>query len=250
MRKMNNIFILLFVLFCNCTMLAQSKIIKNNITINLIDKKGLKQGDWIFYNQIGELSMSCKFKNDSVISAFIFYKNSDTNFIRFPKINNEEGFILYEKNKKILGKLVDVSNDSTTIELLGYILNSGEIDTLIEYNLEVMQKIKHWANTEIPPIYMFGNESLTELVAHRLSVSDMIINKKIVAMITINYNGKVINVDFPASENNLTIDEERELTFIFSTMKRWQPFFTKNTFKNITIPYILNSTLNIHTDKF
>ena len=77
-----------------CCIKSNKTIEKNGIKINKLDKKNKKQGSWFFFDEFGDIALSCYYKNDSIIDPIVFYKNQDSTFIRYPKVNNSEMFLV------------------------------------------------------------------------------------------------------------------------------------------------------------
>jgi hypothetical protein len=108
---------------------SQKEIIRNGVKINKLDKKNKKQGSWFFFDELGNLEVSCYYKNDSIIKPIIFYKNQDSTFVRYSKINNSELFLLKSNSKWVVGSFESIKKDSLKIEILGYYKKIG-IDSL------------------------------------------------------------------------------------------------------------------------
>jgi hypothetical protein len=213
---------------------SQKDIIKNGIKINHLDKRDKKQGAWFFFDEKDDIIMSCKYKDDSIVSPLTFYQNNDTAFIRFPKMDSSETFILYLDGQQTVGNYQQITKDSSVIEFIGIYKkvskDSFYLDTVSKHTFskENNEVINSWFNKEILPIYMFGNAKLNDYLFAKFHSSNFIFSKKIYAIFYINERGIVEKVDFPRDKNNLSGDEERELSYIFSLMQRWQPYFSGN----------------------
>jgi len=214
---------------------SQKEIVKNGIKINKLDKKNKKQGSWFFFDELGNLEVSCYYNNDSIIKPIIFYKNQDSAFIRYPKINNSELFLLKSNTKWIVGSFETIKKDSLKIDILGFYKKIGKDSIDVEENIflsnsiDVKKEAYYWINKEVQPIYMFGTENLKEFYYRLFSSSKFIFNKKIYVDLTLNTSGQIEKINFPRTKNNLSFDEENELEYLFSSMmQRWQPFFSKN----------------------
>src|SRR5688572_11712147 len=83
----------MIVFFLNST--AQSTVDFHGLQINKLDKRKMKQGDWVFFERTGLPVMSCVFRDDRCISPLAFYENGDTSFVKFLQRDSIEQFILY-----------------------------------------------------------------------------------------------------------------------------------------------------------
>jgi len=229
---------------------SQKEIVRNGIKINKLDKKNKKQGSWFFFDELGNLEVSCYYNNDSIIKPIIFYKNQDSTFIRYPKMNNSELFLLKSNNKWVVGSFETIKKDSLKIEILGFYKKIGKDSIDIEENnfisnsIEVKKEAYYWINKEVQPIYMFGTENLKEFYYRLFSSSKIIFNKKIYVDLTLSESGQIEKINLPRAKNNLNFDEENELTYLFSSMmQRWQPFFSKKKTERFHKIIILGTTL-------
>ncbi len=240
-------FILLF--FITINSYSQKEIIKNGQKINKLDKKHKKQGSWFFFNKLGDLELSCYYENDSIIKPIVFYKNNDSIFVRYPKIDKEEIFLLKSSNNWIIGNLITEKADSTKVEILGRYKKINkeafniEEDTLVSNSLTIKKEVEYWANKVIQPLYMFDNKEYKNFQYRLFSSIDTMINKKFYVDIVINESGNVELVDFPRKTNNLTPHEESELSYMYSKMERWQPLFSKNKTNKCTLNITSGSTV-------
>lgn len=225
-------FILLF--FITINSYSQKEIIKNGQKINKLDKKNKKQGSWFFFDQLGDLELSCYYENDSIVKPLVFYHKNDSVFVRYPKKNNEEVFLLKSSKNWIIGNLITQKRDSTTVEILGRykkISNESfdiEEDTLVSNSLVILKEVEYWSNKEIQPLYMFDPEEFKNFEYRQFSSTNTIFNKNFYADVVINASGKVESVNFPRKTNHLSPHEENELSYMYSQMERWQPLFSKN----------------------
>lgn len=234
-------FFLFFIIAGLCTTsYSQKEIVKNGIKIDKLDKKNIKQGSWFFFDKEGNLEVSCYYNNDSITKPIIFYKNQDSAFIRYPKINNSELFLLKSNNKWVVGSFETIKKDSLKIEILGFYKKIGKYSLDVEENIfisnsiEVKKEASYWIKKELEPIYMFGTETLKEFCYRIFSSSKYVFNKKICVDLTINESGNIEKINFPRDKNNLSFDEENELLYLFNSfMQRWQPFFSKNKTESI-----------------
>jgi hypothetical protein len=226
------LFLLLF--FSYSVSYSQKEIIKNGQKINKLDKKNKKQGSWFFFNKIGDLEVSCYYKNDSIVTPVVYYKNNDSIFVRYQKVEKSEVFLLKTSGNWIVGNIDTTRADSTKIEILGRYIkirkDTFDIkdDESLTNSLTVKKEAEYWVNKEIQPIYMFGTEALKDFYYRTFSSSRIVFNKSIIIEISLNESGIIENVAFPGKFNNLNIDELSELSYLFSRMERWQPFFSRN----------------------
>jgi hypothetical protein len=160
--------ILFLLLFVSLASYSQNAIKKNGHKINILDKKNRKQGSWFFFNHEGDLELSCYYKNDSIITPLVFYKNNDSIFIRHQKVDKTEVFLLKNAKDWVVGTINTIKADSTQIEVLGkYVKTGNEVfdikeDTLLSNSLILKKQVEYWSNKEIRPNYMFGNEHLKD----------------------------------------------------------------------------------------
>ena len=236
---------IIFLLLLSTHSYSQKEIIKNGQKINKLDKKNKKQGSWFFFERSGDLALSCYYENDSIIKPMVFYNKNDSIFVRYPKVNNEEIFLLKSNNKWIIGNLITEKADSTSIEILGKYKkidnNTFDIeeDSLISNSSIIAKEIEFWSNKEIQPLYMFDNEELRNFEFRQFSSTNTLFNKKFYVDVVLSESGKVESIDLPRKTNHLSPHEESELSYMYSQMERWQPLFSKNkTYK---------CTLNLNT---
>lgn len=240
-------FFLVLSILTSLPLFSQKDILKNGVKINRVDKQKRKQDRWFFFSKEGEILLSCDYKNDSVISPLTFYSNDDTAFIRFPKTNGTELFILYLRKQQIIGNYRQLS-DTTSIEIIGNYLQVSkdsfqiEEDSSLQHSATVADIIRKWFAKEITPLYMFGNSLLRDFLYGGFHGSDFIFNKAIYAEITISESGIVEKVEFPQDKNNLSFNEEAEIVHIFSGMPRWQPYFSEGRTQKVKLPYTWSTT--------
>ena len=212
----------------------QKEIKKNGQKINKIDKQNKKQGSWFYFNKNGDLELSCYYKNDTIVTPMVFYKNNDSIFVRFQKVEHNELFLLKTSCKWVIGSLDTNKADSTKIEILGRYINTKkdaidiQDDATVTNSPDIKKEVDYWANREIKPLYLFGTEELRDFYYRTFSSSKIVFNKKLVIELTLNETGIIEKVDFPGNLNNLRMDEVIELSYLFSRMERWQPCFSKN----------------------
>ena len=229
-------FLFIVILFLNLDVIkAQSYIKVGNLKINYLDRQKRKQGDWIFFDKAGNVSLSCFFKDDVGAGPLVFYENSDTVFVRLPLKENRESFILYKNDNTYYGDFIHIADSTELIEI--------EPDSTLNEN--IISEIKKYQNILLPPVYHFSQKRLFDYVSGGLKSSNFIFNKPINVQLTLSSSGLVTNVDFPRDKNNLSGDEERELRWIYTTMPRWQPFFTKKSTQAAIILLSNNSSLSI-----
>ena len=204
--------------------MAQNTINWNGEKFNHLDKHKKKQGSWVFFDESGYARLSCEYENDKVVSPIFFYENSDTVFVRFPKKGNEETFIVYGKDDvPVAGNFVYTSDSTFNVELEAAVSN------------EMIQLIRKYQKMEVGPVYMFGQKKMKDYIHANFSSSNLVFNKKINAVLTINPSGIVSDVEFPKDKNDLSSNEERELYVIYSKMPRWQPYFQEAGTKSIKV---------------
>lgn len=224
-------FLILLFFITDNKAIAQSFIKAQGLKINEIDKKRRKQGEWIFFDSVGNVKASCIYHNDVIVSSITFYEHGDTSFVLFPKEDGKEMFILYQKDRPYIGAFV-YPTDSTV-----YI----EIDSVI--NEATTKRIKYYQNFALKPIYQFAQENINDFLAAKFATSNYSFNKKLVSILDIDANGYISEVSFPES-SRLSYDERRELVLIFSSSPRWQPQFHRN--KTVPSKYIYRINSNIY----
>ena len=217
------------------TIKAQSNIEVNGIKINTLDKQKRKQGSWVFFDGSGNSKLSCVFKDDNCISPIIFYEKGDTAFIKFPITDSIEPFILYKNKQKFFGNFVQTSDSTEKIE----------VEQNPAINDSIISEIMKYKNFVISPVYFFAQKKMKDYLSAGFSASNMIFNKPIIVLLTISSAGIITKVEFPRDKNNLSVDEESELHWIYSRMPRWQPYFFKNRVRPTKILLSNNSTLSI-----
>lgn len=109
--------LLFFTIFCLFTSHAQSDIKFNGLKINSLDKQKRKQGNWVFFNPSGMPIMSCVFRDDHCYSPIIFYENGDTAFVRLPRTDSVESFIVYESARHYFGNIIHTCVNAGRIEI-------------------------------------------------------------------------------------------------------------------------------------
>ncbi len=229
---------------------AQKDIIKNGIKINHLDKTNKKQGSWFFFDENDKILLSCRYKDDSIASPLTFFRDNDTAFIRFPETNGIETFIIFLNGEQIAGSYQQFPGDSSVVDFMGVYKKAGkdsfflDTDSAIHYPKEATDDVKMWFNKKILPVYMFGNVSLRDYLYTRFRSSDYIFNKAVFVVFFINASGIAEKVDFPREKNNLSTEEETELSYhLMSFMQRWQPFFFRNKTTKYQVSYLWKSTL-------
>lgn len=226
--------VILFSITVDSNALAQSFIKTHGLKINELDKKHRKQGEWIFFDSVGNVKVSCIYRNDKIVSSITFYERGDTSFVLFPKEDGKEMFVLYQKDRPYIGAFV-YPTDSTV-----YI----EIDSAI--NEATVKRIKYYQNFALKPIYQFAQDNINDFLAAKFATSNYSFNKKLVSILDIDANGYVIDVTFPNS-SRLSFDEKRELQLIFSSSPRWQPYFAKNKTVASKYIYTINAEIFVNT---
>lgn len=220
-----------FFLFSCAHIKAQSSIKVHGADINRIDKKGLKQGDWVFFDNKGNIKISCFYKNDSCSGPVCFYENTDTAFIKLPVEDDTEPFILFEKGNRYYGDFKRTGSTSL-------------IETDTELDDSLIAKIKKYRSYELAPVFYFGQKKLVDYLSAGFTSTNITFNKPIFAVLTISGSGLIDKVEFPPEKNLLSASEEGELHWIYSRLPRWQPFFLKNNTQPVKIALSNNNTLS------
>jgi hypothetical protein len=231
------IFILILQSFFAQPLFAQKEIVRNGKKINRLDKQNRKQDRWFFFNQAGDVLLSCDYKNDSIISPVIYYAGSDTGFIRYPKINNTEIFILYIDGAKVIGNNIFLK-DTSEIEIIGtyrqVTKDSFDIreDLAIQHSPAVMHSAQKWLSKTIYPLYMFGNGFLKDFLYGGFHGSDFTFNKPIYAEITIDGSGIVKKVEFPPEKKySFLCRRNRDRPYFFRHAEMATIFFRRQNTK-------------------
>lgn len=237
MKTQNKISWLIFLLLVTVPFIlvqAQSDISVYGQKINHLDRKKRKQGEWIFFDRQGFVRMSCSFKDDICVSPQFFYENSDTAFVRFPLRGLVEDFILFEKGVRYVGSFVHSAGTATI----------AEVDSDTTLNDSLIRKIKKYQDIVIEPSYLFGQRKLRDYISASFTSANLVINKPLNILLTVNGSGNVTKVEFPDGETYLSGNEEREVYWIYSTMPRWQPMFYRDKVIPCKILLSTNSTLS------
>jgi len=243
MRFFTLVILLLFVSF-ECY--SQREIIKNGIKINKLDKKSKKQGSWFFFNENNDMVVSCVYENDSVITPIVFYKNEDSIFVRYPKINGVEAFLFKSDNQWLIGYYTSALSE---IDIVGSYNKAGKDsfsikeDSSFSSSGKLKDEVNYWLKKEISPVYMFGTKTLKDFWFSRLSSSNYIFNKPIRIILVLDESGIVEKIDFPLEKNYLSIDEQIEVSSFFQSIGRWQPFFSMNKTTKYSLILNLGSTI-------
>ena len=227
----------LVTLCCLFTSQAQSDIKFHGLHINTLDKQQRKQGNWVFFNPLGLPVMSCVYKDDSCNSPIIFYENGDTAFVRLPRTDSIEPFILYAGKKQYFGNFIYTADTAIRTIL--------EQDATIDNT--VINKAVKFKDIVIEPVFFFAQKKWIDFVSSGFTSSNMNFNKPINVVLTISSAGLVTKVDFPADKNNLSPDEETELRWIYSRAQRWQPYFSGNKVRAAKISISNNSRLSYNS---
>lgn len=204
------------------TIHAQAYIKVHGVKINHLDKQHKKQGPWFFFNNDGEVLLSCAYTNDSLISPLTFYQNNDTAFIKYARHSGFQDFTVYYNRQAINGTF-RFEADS----LVSFVLPSEELSA----DTDLVNKIKSFYKVRIKPLYYFGQQKIEDYFSYAFANAKFIFNKRLKAEITINSAGLVTSVELPKEKNNLSDDEERELKWIYSQIPRWQPLFENDDTK-------------------
>lgn len=214
---------------------AQSYIKVSNLKINYVDKQKRKQGEWLFFDQQGNIKMSCFFKDDVCASPQVFYENKDTSFVLLKTSDTTNAFVLFKNQQKYYGNFIKTSDSTSTIEV--------DAETLTD--TVVLVAIKKYQYMVIAPVYFFAQQKMKDYMSASFTSSEFIFNKPLQVLLTISSAGFVTKVEFPLGNNNLTGDEERELHWIYSRMPRWQPYFYRNSTKEVKVLLANNATLSV-----
>lgn len=232
--------LLKFLLLCITTgtfsiVKAQSDIKVGAHKANHIDRQKRKQGEWLFFDNEGNIRMTCVFENDKCVSPIIFYENTDTIFIKYPMNDSIEVFSVHTNGKRYLGNFVHTSDSTSNIE----------VDPEPVPSDDVIAIIKKYQNVLIEPNYFFTQQKLKDYASAAFSGSRFIFNKPLHVVLTISGSGLVTNVELPKDKNSLSADEETELFRIYSKMPRWQPLFYRNTTRPMKMIITNNASLTI-----
>jgi hypothetical protein len=225
---------------------SQKEIVKNGIKINKLDKKNKKQGSWFFFSENNNLQVSCIYKDDSIIAPIVFYKNEDSIFVRYPKNNGVEAFLLKVDNQWLVGSY---KSHLSEIEIVGLYTKAGndsfniKEDTSFSSSVEIKSEVNYWLKKEIFPVYMFGTESLMDFWYSKLHSSNYIFSKQLNVILILNESGIVEKIDFPIEKNYLNTDEQIEVSSFFQSIRRWQPFFSMNKTVRYSVLLSLGSTI-------
>lgn len=232
-------------LLCSFLFLAQSAhtqsaITVNKVKINRLDKQKRKQGDWIFFDRQGNIQLSCRYENNQISGPVCWYENTDTAFIRFPRTENRETFIVYENSRSYTGDFIYTSDSTYQIEL--------DPDSTI--SPAVISKIKKYWNSRVAPVYYFAQKKLVDVVSMGFNSIKYNFNKPVYLLVCINDAGLVTDIEFPKDINRLTPEEERELYTAFISMPRWQPAFYRNKTIASKILVTRNSSISVSASDF
>ena len=143
----------LITLFLSTEISAQSSIKINGNNINRLDKKKRKQGEWIYFTDSGYVFMSCFYADDKCISPMVFYENADTAFVRLPRNNNVEHFVLSQGSGRVYGSF-SYQADTCLLEL--------EDESLADSTVKA--RLLHFKNIQIPPVYYFAQKSIHDYI--------------------------------------------------------------------------------------
>ena len=234
-----------FLLLCSFLFLTlpaytQSEITVNKVKLNRLDKQNRKQGDWIFFDREGNIRLSCRFENNRISGPVCWYENTDTAFIRFPKKEDRETFIVYENNRSYTGDFIHTTDSTYQIEL--------DPDSTI--SPAVISKIKKYWNSNASPVYYFAQKKLVDVVSMGFNSIKYNFNKPVYLLVCINDAGVVTDIEFPKDINRLTPEEERELYTAFISMPRWQPAFYRNKTIASKILVARNSSISVSASDF
>lgn len=186
--------------------------------INYIDKEDRKQGEWLFFNQDGEIKVSCTYENDVPVSPVVIYENNDTAMVWLPSVGDHDPFVLYAGSERFTGSIVNLT-DSTYLEELTF--DSTQYP-------KAYSRYLRYRDFTLPPVFYFAQKKLIDELATEYAQSTLRFNKQVFAIVSINSSGLVTDVQFPKEQNSLTAFEESELQWIFINLKRWQPLFKRN----------------------
>jgi hypothetical protein len=214
---------------------GQSAIKINGGNFNHLDRKGRKQGDWIFFDKKGFVRLTCIYKDDHCISPQIFYENSDTAFIKYPVSDSIQNFELFYFKTKYNGVFQFTADRTITLMENLPFSDSADIVAVVEKYNKIC----------IEPVYYFSQKKLIDYISASFSSSRFIFNKPIVTIITINSSGLIKTIEFPREKNSLSQEEESELHWLFSSMPRWQPYFEGNSARNVKLEITHNSSVSV-----
>ena len=186
--------------------------------INYIDKEDRKQGEWLFFNQDGEIKVSCTYENDVPVSPVVIYENNDTAMVWLPAVGDHDPFVLYFGDERFTGSIVNLT-DSTYLEELPF-------DSI--QHPKAYARYLYYRDFTLPPDFYFAQKKLIDALALEYASSNFRFNKPVYALVKLNSTGLVTDVTFPRNKNSFSAFEESELQWIFVKLKRWQPLFKRN----------------------
>ena len=230
---------LFLLLFFPLGLQAQKTIKWNGLQLNAIDKKGRKQGDWLFFDKKGNALMQCQFQNDKVVGPRVFFNEGDTVLVRLTPTDSLEHFIYYVRGEKLSGAFVQ-NEDRFRIEL----------DHLPEgFGSAELAELKRWYAVKIEPVYMFATQNLIDYFSAAYYKANAIPNWNHTFVVTINASGKVTHVECPSRDEIWTENVENEVYGMFYNMGRWQPFFDTWETRDIKITMSLGADLQTITSR-
>ncbi len=247
---MKNSICFILIMLINFHSYSQKEIIKNGQKINKLDKKNQKQGSWFFFDKYGDLALSCYYQNDSLVKPLVFFNKNDSIFVRYPMRNREEIFLLKYSENWLIGTIINKKSDSTSVEILGTYKKIGKDkfdiveDSLVTNSPIILKEAKYWSNKEIEPLYMFDIKEFSNFQYKLFNEINIVFNKRMHIEIVLTASGIIDSVQFPGLKNNLSQYEVQELSYYYSQMQRWQPFFSKNKTQKHTV--VFNSGLKIN----
>jgi hypothetical protein len=229
--------LILLLLLLPLGLLAQRAIKWQGMQLNVLDKQGRKQGEWLFFDKQGAVLMKCNFRNDEVNGARVFFREGDTSLIRFQPQDSLEHFIYYFNGQALAGVFVTTPGKFRI-----------ELERMPEgFDAQAIADLKKQYALKIEPVYMFATQPLIEYFSAAYYKSGTIPYWNHNFVVTINASGKVTNVEWEQKDELWTANVEQEVFDMFYSMGRWQPFFDTWQTKEIKITMSLGADLQAIT---
>lgn len=216
---------------------AQSDIRIGKAKANHVDKQKKKQGDWIFFDEDGNIAISCIYKNDEIIGPIVYYRNTDTVFVRYAVAGGLEPFDVHLNGKVYRGSYTTEKDSVVEAELEAADAPTQEV-------ARIAREYRFW---QLSPQYHFRQKPLADYMSAAFSSSRFVFNKNIYVLLTLTASGFIKSVSFPPEKNTLSADEETELHRIYAGMPRWQPLFYGNKTLPVTLAIGDGSSISITT---
>lgn len=214
MKKITIIFSI--IILSSLTVLAQDFIMQNGEKINQIDKNGLRQGVWNFYDSKSTMKVSIRITNDIPSDTIFYFQNEELKFMYVKSQPDSNKYFINGKG----------------IKCEGYYTNDNP--TYCKGDSISKEKIKSFLMFEIFPTYYGGQTAMTEYFKGKIINGPKNEKGKVKVGFTLDKAGRPTDIKINESENEKLNDYCID---VIKKMPRWQPGYQGGAI--VTVPLVL-----------